>query len=77
MNLLATQRSLVLLKNGNDDLQHGALTTVLPFVAGKATAVIGPHYNASWVMVQPDSGDVCPSGGVDCISTPIERIKVS
>jgi hypothetical protein len=71
---LATQRSLVLLKNGNDDPQRGALSAVLPFRTGMRTAVIGPHYNATWAMVQPDSGDVCPSGGVDCIPSPLERI---
>jgi hypothetical protein len=68
LNLLATQRSLVLLKDG------AAGGSVLPLKIGTSTAVLGPHYNASWVMVQPDAGDACPSGGIDCIPTPIGEI---
>jgi hypothetical protein len=85
LNLVATQRSLVLLKNGgrSNSGEGGSTPTtnahneqsVLPLTLGASTAVIGPHYNASWVLIQPDSGDVCPSGGVDCIPTPIGMIK--
>ena len=48
---------------------------VLPLTAGKRTAVVGPHFNASWVLVQPDTGDTCPSGGLDCIPTPFDMIS--
>ena len=93
LNLLATQRSLVLLKDGQrmsgrantstgvgsrrataDAAALSAPRTVLPLAVGARTAVLGPHYNASWVLVQPDSGDVCSSGGLDCIPTPISQI---
>lgn len=90
LNLLGTQRSLVLLKDGermsgsggagNPSMSaqrrdHGNVTTVLPLAIGVRTAVLGPHYNASWVLVQTDSGDVCPSGGIDCIPTPIHQLR--
>ena len=68
LNLLATQRSLVLIKNG-DKLQP-----VLPLARGKSTAVLGPHHNATWALIQDDTGDTCPSGGVDCIPSPLEMI---
>jgi len=93
LNLLAAQRSLVLIKNGPggrggqsggeaspagagvgagagagaDDSgtkgSHGAGGggRVLPLRAGSKTAVLGPHYNASWVLVQPDTGASVPS----------------
>lgn len=82
LNLLATQRSLVLLKDGTRMANGGAGTGqstptggILPFAVGVPTAVLGPHYNASWVMVQPDSGDVCPSGGLECIPSPVDEIR--
>eukprot|EP01043_Picozoa_sp_COSAG02_P003232 COSAG02_NODE_78_length_40609_cov_19.893730_17_plen_632_part_00 len=81
LNLLATQRSLVLLKDGTRmatggaGTSHGTPAGILPFAAGVPTAVLGPHYNASWVMIQPDSGDVCPSGGLDCIPSPVDEIR--
>ena len=47
LNLLATQRSLVLLKDGGSDgSAENAARGVLPLKVGASTAVIGPHYNA-------------------------------
>ena len=47
LNLVATQRSLVLLKDGGSDgSAENAAGGVLPLKVGASTAVIGPHYNA-------------------------------
>ena len=47
LNLVATQRSLVLLKDGGSDgSAENAGGGVLPLKVGASTAVIGPHYNA-------------------------------
>jgi len=62
----------VLLKNGASAAGSKA---VLPLKAGVATAVLGPHFNASFVLIQPDTGDTCPSGGLDCVRTPVEMIR--
>ena len=47
---------------------------VLPISAGKRIAVIGPHANASRALIQVDTGKICPSGGFDCVASPLAAI---
>ena len=64
LNLLATQKSLVLLKNSG----------VLPLSPGKKVAVVGPHANATTALVGNYLGQICPSNNFECIKSPFQSI---
>lgn len=64
LNLLATQESIVLLKN----------TGVLPLAPGSRIAVVGPHANATTAMVGNYLGQICPSNAFECIQSPFQAI---
>ena len=61
-NLLATQESMVLLKNSGG--------SVLPLRRGGRLAVIGPHANATSAMVGNYLGQLCPDNSFRCIVSP-------
>jgi xylan 1,4-beta-xylosidase len=60
LNLLATQSSMVLLKNNG----------VLPFPLGKNIVIIGPHGNASAAMVGNYLGQICDDSSLNCVVSP-------
>eukprot|EP00040_Diaphanoeca_grandis_P022561 m.121584 g.121584 ORF g.121584 m.121584 type:complete len:950 (-) comp28865_c0_seq1:374-3223(-) len=67
MSLEASQQSIVLLRNDEG---------LLPLATGKRVAVIGPHANATKVLVQPyPFSPFCPDNTMDCLTTPIEAIS--
>lgn len=66
LSLKASQESIVLLRN---DAQ------LLPLPIGKRVAVIGPHWNAQQVLVQPyPFSPFCPDKTLDCIVSPTQAI---
>jgi len=65
LNLLATRSSLVLLKNDHQ---------TLPFQKGKKVAVLGPHGNSQGDLVGNYIGEICPTGGFKCITSPFTAI---
>eukprot|EP01113_Clastostelium_recurvatum_P014919 TRINITY_DN1818_c0_g2_i1.p1 TRINITY_DN1818_c0_g2~~TRINITY_DN1818_c0_g2_i1.p1 ORF type:complete len:760 (+),score=162.36 TRINITY_DN1818_c0_g2_i1:146-2425(+) len=72
LNLLATQQTLVLLKNSP---LKGSSTLTLPFPKGKKVAVIGPHGNATGDMVGNYLGQICPDRSFDCVVSPFLAIQ--
>jgi len=56
---------MVLLKND---------AKTLPFAKGKNVAVLGPHGNAQGALVGNYIGQICPSGGMDCVVSPYKAI---
>ena len=77
LNQRAAAESLVLMANPPRASNSGAAAdaNVLPFAAGTKVAVIGPHGNASFALIQVDTGRICASGGFDCFETPLDSIK--
>jgi beta-glucosidase-like glycosyl hydrolase len=79
LTLQSAQESLVLLRNDRYS-QHTENTNsmLLPLPAGKTIAVLGPHATAQKVMAVAgrNNGAVtfCPSGGLDCITSPYAAI---
>jgi beta-glucosidase-like glycosyl hydrolase len=65
LNMLATRQSLVLLKNEG---------SILPFAKGKSVAVLGPHGNAQGALVGNYIGEICPTNGFACITSPFTAI---
>eukprot|EP00041_Stephanoeca_diplocostata_P027569 m.760704 g.760704 ORF g.760704 m.760704 type:complete len:805 (-) comp23202_c0_seq2:335-2749(-) len=77
LNLEAAQESLVLVRNptharASSDNSSGA---ILPLTAGKKIAVIGPHGNATFSLIQIDTGIICPDKSMGCVKTPFDAIK--
>lgn len=64
-NYLATQESMVLLRNANG---------VLPLTPGQKTiALIGPHYQAQAALVGNYLGQICPdTDDTSCLTTPLQ-----
>ncbi|KAJ9453616.1 putative exo-1 [Diplonema papillatum] len=62
----STMESMVLLKNEDN---------TLPLPKGKKIAVVGPHYNATRMMVGNYYGQICPSNNFDCVVSPKDGIK--
>ena len=66
LSLEASEKSIVLLRNDND---------LLPLEPGKKVAVIGPHGNATTVMMQPyPFSPFCADKTLGCIVSPVEAI---
>ena len=71
VNKQAARESLVLLQNPI----KATKSAVLPFSrTGLKVAVIGPHANASWALIQVDTGMICPDNTFSCVETPLEAI---
>jgi len=68
LNLLATQESMVLLKN------DGA---TLPLAKGRRLAVIGPHANATMALVGNYLGQLCPDNKFGCIISPFAALTAA
>lgn len=68
--LEAAQQAVVLLKNDGD---------VLPLAKGAKVAVIGPHFNATQLLISNYHGSRCPSSPNDfsCIVSPLEAITTA
>jgi beta-D-xylosidase 4 len=67
-NLLATQESMVLLKNS---------AGTLPLARGRRLAVIGPHANATAAMVGNYLGQLCPDNTFRCIVSPYLALRAA
>jgi len=66
LSLEASQEAIVLLRND----QH-----LLPLAPGQKIAVIGPHANATEVMVQPyPYSPFCPDGTKNCLTPPAAAV---
>eukprot|EP00041_Stephanoeca_diplocostata_P008138 m.117691 g.117691 ORF g.117691 m.117691 type:complete len:917 (+) comp17191_c0_seq1:436-3186(+) len=62
----ASQEGLVLLRND---------ASLLPLTAGQRIAVVGPHANATKVLMQPyPFTPFCPDSSYDCLVTPTQAI---
>lgn len=68
LNLHATLQSMTLLKNDGN---------TLPLAPGKTVAVIGPHAQSRKDLTGNYLGELCPSGGSNCIPTPTEMINAT
>jgi beta-D-xylosidase 4 len=64
-SLFAALSSMVLLQN---------LNATLPLTPGGRVAVIGPHANATLMLVGNYLGQLCPSDAYDCIKSPFQAI---
>jgi beta-D-xylosidase 4 len=64
-SILAAQSSMVLLQN---------LNATLPLTPGGHVAVIGPHANATLMLLGNYLGQICPSDAYDCIKSPFQAI---
>jgi len=62
----AARQSFVLLRNDND--------AVLPFKRGSKIAVVGPHANATEVLVGNYLGQMCVTNDFSCLESPFAKI---
>ena len=69
LNLRAAGESLVLLRNPTVGGR-----AVLPSKGG-SVAVVGPHANATAILVQLDSGMICPDDTMACVESPAAAIR--
>ena len=70
LNLRAAGESLVLLRNPTVGGR-----AVLPLQKGGRVAVVGPHANATAILVQLDSGMICPDDTMACVESPAAAIR--
>ena len=70
LNLRAAGESLVLLRNPTVGGR-----AVLPLQKGGRVAVVGPHANATAILVQLDSGMICPDDTMECVESPAAAIR--